>query len=706
MSGESPPPPPRTFGRDELTEEIIGLAENLTSLALLGVGGIGKTSIALTVLHDNRIKQRFGDERRFIRCDQFPTSLTHFLRRLSKVIGAPIENPEDLTCLRPSLSSKEIFIVLDNAESILDPEGMDAREIYDVVEELGQFSNICVCITSRISTIHPDFETLDIPTLSAEAARDAFYRIYKNKERSDPINDILKQLDLHPLSVTLLATVAHHNRWDADRLTKEWEKQRTDALHTHHNKSLASTIELSLASPTFRELGPDARGLLGVIAFFPQGVDENNLEWLFPTISDQANTFDRFCLLSLTHRSNGFITMLAPLRDHLCPKDPRSSPLLCAAKHCYFDRLSVGVYPGKPGYEEARWIEVEDVNAENLLDVFTNIDADSNSVWDVCSYFLDHLYRHKPRLVMMGPKIEELPNTHPSKPRCLVRLSSLFDRVGNHMERKRLLIHALELCRNRGDDLGVVEVLQSLSDANRKLRLYKEGITQANEAVELSERLNATFQQAYSLRTLAYLLYEDKQSDAAEEAASKSMDLLPVDQHLACQCHRVLGAIHLSKGETEKAVNSFEATLEIASSFGWRRQQFWSHFGLAKLLYNQGRFDDSQAHVERAKSHVVNDMFLMGRAMDLQAGIWYVQRRFGEAMSEALCAANAYEKVGATRDLGRCRNLLRGIEEKMEVTTSSESDLNGELLDTVLFPPYVNLHFQAQGTQRYHRRLP
>jgi len=245
-----------------------------------------------------------------------------------------------------------------------------------------------------------------------DAAVNAFYHTYDVDDRSDVVSGIMEQLDFHPLSVTLLATVAHQNRWDTGRLATEWEKRRTSVLQTEH-----ATIELSPASPMFQQIGHDARALLGVVAFLPQGVGEDNLNWLFPTITNITDVFNNFCILSLAYRSNGSITTLAPLRDYLSPKDPMSSPLFCTIKECCFARMS--------NFGETRWVASEEANVEHLLDVFTKFDGDSSNVWGACTNFMRHFFRHKTRFRTLRLKIEGLPDDHPSKPRCLFELSWL-----------------------------------------------------------------------------------------------------------------------------------------------------------------------------------------------------------------------------------------------------------------------------------------
>lgn len=668
--GELPPPAPRScLGRDALIEEVVRLAESLQPIALIGAGGIGKTSVALSALHNHRIKARFGDNRRFIRCDQFPASRAHFLARLSKVIGAGVENPEDLTPLRPLLSSKEIFIflILDNVESILDPQGTDASEIYAIVNELCQFETISVCITSRITTVPRHCVRPEIPTLSMSAACDIFYGIYGDRGgRSDIINNLLERLDFHALSITLLATTASHNSWNYNRLVEEWRAHRAQVLRTDYNESLAATIELSLNSPTFRKLGPPARHLLEVIAFFPQGVDEKKLDRLFPTIPDIKAIFDKFRVLSLSYQSNGFITMLAPIRDYLRPQDPKLSPLLCEVKDRYFTWLSVEVYPDRPGFGEARWITLEDVNAEHLLSVFMFTDADRGSTWGACIGFLDHLYWYKPRETTLAKALERLPDDHHFKPLCLFRLSRLFQRLGNQLERKGLLAHTLELGRQRGDDIEVARTLRDLSDANRMLGLNAEGIQLSRDALEIHERLGDTSGQAHSLKNLASLLVEDRQLDAAEDAASRAIELISArgeNPFLVCESHRLLGDVYRRKGEKANAIRHFEAALRIASPLNWHHEVVWNHLLQADLFRDQGELEEANAHIEQARSYATNEAFDLGHVMMKQAVVWGRQARLEDATSEALRALDIFEKLGAAGDVKRCRNLLRTLNE-------------------------------------------
>ena len=220
--------------------------------------------------------------------------------------------------------------------------------------------------------------------------------------------------------------------------------------------------------------------------------------------------------------------------------------------------------------------------------------------------------------------------------------------------------------------------------------------------MKIFERLYDKSGQANSWDWLAWLLYYDDQLDAAEEAASRVLDLTPDEggQFTTCKCHRLLGLIYRSKGKTEEAITNFKTALGIASPFNWHDEQFWNHFNLATLFLNEERSDDAQAQVEHAKSHTINDLYLLGRAVELQGRIWIGESKFEEAKSGVLRAADVFEKLGASMELEACRVILRSVEEKAKTpTASSESSSNGEPLGTVLFPTPANSLFLAPGIE-------
>ena len=330
-------------------------------------------------------------------------------------------------------------------------------------------------------------------------------------------------------------------------------------------------------------------------------------------------------------------------------------------------RLSVDVHPNNPGFDESQWITSEDVNVEHLLDTFTSTDADSVDVWDACNHFMNHLYWHKPRLVILGPKFEALPDSHPSKPRCLFILSKLFGLVGNFVEQKRIVIQALGLWRERGDEHGVADASAGLSNANWGLDLYKEGIAQAREGCDIFRRLGKTEKQVECLFTLASLLRGDKQLDAAEEAATRAVDLLEDrDQYRLGQCHQILGQIHQSKGDTEKAIRHFEESLRIASVLNIRRELSGTHLCLANLYIEENKLNDAHAHVEQAKSYAGNSMIFLGTAFLAAALILSAQTRPEEAKSEVLHALAIFEKLGAADRVEVLRQLLEEIEKEIQ----------------------------------------
>ena len=318
-----------------------------------------------------------------------------------------------------------------------------------------------------------------------------------------------------------------------------------------------------------------------------------------------------------------------------------------------------------PGFRETRWIASEDANVEHLLNVLTSTDANSNGVWKACDDFLRHLYWHKPRQTVLGPKIEVLPDDYPSKPGCLLKLACLFQSLGNNTEQKQLLEHTLRLERERGNNGQVAFILSDLSDANRALGLFKEGGDQAREALEIYERIGDVGTQGDCLAGLASLLCEDGQLDAAEGAAFRAIEILPEkgQEYRVCESHLTLGKIYRSTGEKEKAIHHFKTALTTASPFGWRDLLFWIHYGLARLIRDEDDFDNAHVHIEQAKTYTADDRYPLGRAILLQAWIYYQQNRLEDSAFEALSALEIFERLGSQRCAEGCKDLLQDIEQ-------------------------------------------
>ena len=182
---------------------------------------------------------------------------------------------------------------------------------------------------------------------------------------------------------------------------------------------------------------------------------------------------------------------------------------------------------------------------------------------------------------------------------------------------------SLEDRGEQGRDRQVAQPLYDLSDANRWLGLRQEGIQQGKESLDIYKWLGDTTASASCLIRLAFPLVEEKQVDAAEEAASNAIDLIPSegDQFAVCGCHRIFGNICRSKGEVEKATDHYNINPGVAS-FEWHVELYWAYYALAEVFRDQDRFNEAHSHLEHAKSHAMNDVYQMGRVAELHAKVW------------------------------------------------------------------------------------
>ncbi|KAJ7839036.1 hypothetical protein B0H14DRAFT_2588218 [Mycena olivaceomarginata] len=138
-------------GRDHEVQAIVDiiLHKPPAHVVILGSGGIGKTSVALAVLHSPDIKRQFQNRRFFVSCDA-ATSVDALVLEILKVFGMTSENGiAPRTKVLAFLEASSCIICLDNFETSWDA---DPRAIEAFLAKITSTPNTAVLLTCRGSS--------------------------------------------------------------------------------------------------------------------------------------------------------------------------------------------------------------------------------------------------------------------------------------------------------------------------------------------------------------------------------------------------------------------------------------------------------------------------------------------------------------------------------------------------------------------------
>ncbi|KAG2036665.1 hypothetical protein BDR03DRAFT_959129 [Suillus americanus] len=478
---EPPSQPAMLYGRNDLVAELTNLIVNDQHIALIGVGGMGKSTLAKAILHEPLVKKKFTDRRFFVTYDDLdPSDITFetFMTRFAKALGIEIAGADPVRQISTFLRSAGALVVLDNAETFEEASASSAlRDIPPAITEMANIPGVILVLTSRSRSNAPNVRwiTKDIPPLDLSSAQAMFFQIYQHascSEAKEDIKGLLKELDFHPLSINILANAAQQNDWSPATLLKRWNNQRSKVLHIGKGKlqSLSDTMQLSLSSPSVQDLGEDGLRALAIIAFLPQGLNKDLASDLLPSLPQVDTICDVLRTQSLVYRQDNLLKVLAPIRHYV------QDSLQAAPDSACLQEIRAFYYRTVDSCSEERnqfadiiisdHLNIERVVAFNLA----NIPDDAEKTYNACWQFLKCLQWHMPRpttLTLAISNIVENSSTWRPKAYCLFTLAWLYKTLSQLVEASQAFQAAEALYLTAGDPEGMVNCLIARADSLR-----------------------------------------------------------------------------------------------------------------------------------------------------------------------------------------------------------------------------------------------
>ncbi|KAJ7288873.1 hypothetical protein C8J57DRAFT_1495134 [Mycena rebaudengoi] len=332
------PPSPKIFhGRDsELQDTIKILLQDSARIAILGTGGIGKTSLATAALQDSQVEAKYSC-RYFVPCHSSSTC-AQLVSTVAEHIG--VEKGSNLAqktvhCLKHGPAS---LLVLDNLETPW--ESISSQS--EVEEFLALLTDVITMRgaerPAKVKWTRPFLAPLD--PISTSAALQTFVEVADDVHHDqNSIKQLLELTGNLPLAVNLIASVAAHE--GCDKALSRWKSESTHMLSDGYDQrsSLGISIMLSFTSSRMT-LG--AQDLLSVLSMLPDGFSNADLVQArlpIPEILACKSTLIRTTLAFIDKDQR--LKVLVPIREHIISVHPPTNALKSKLRKHLHDLLDL-----------------------------------------------------------------------------------------------------------------------------------------------------------------------------------------------------------------------------------------------------------------------------------------------------------------------------------------------------------------------------
>ncbi|KAJ7105549.1 hypothetical protein C8R44DRAFT_745713 [Mycena epipterygia] len=320
---------PKIFhGRQSELENIVtNITQQSAYIAILGPGGIGKTSLAQAALHHPEVAVKY-EQRFFVGADSATTSI-----ELAALTGLHLglKPGKNLTKAVVQFLSRSppCLLVLDNLETSWEP--LKSRSgVEEFLSLLTDVPHLALIITMRgaerpakVRWTRPFLEPLK--PLSHAAAQQTFCEIADDFHDRKDIDQLLCLTGNMPLAVNLIAHLVDYE--GCPNVLARWEMEKTALLSTGYSKqsNLDTSISMSLESP---RMTPGAKDLLSLLSILPDGLSDIELVESDLPIQDILGCRATLLRTSLAYSDDKKrLKSLVLIREHIHTSSPPSPPL-------------------------------------------------------------------------------------------------------------------------------------------------------------------------------------------------------------------------------------------------------------------------------------------------------------------------------------------------------------------------------------------